>query len=227
MATGWFRESYRHQLAANGVRMRVPKNAYYASKGGYGGALLGAAHDLGSEKSSIQMAGELGKETLTPIERAGEATEPAAYSEGQDIVPDVRSGGEKSVDDAFALGGNMFEKQYMAKKGYTAETAPYYDQAPGLTPNEVYAFEERTGRKHKGESWGEYFKRESTDEVDENATPDIVTLPESRKALPLFAKKNPKVQALSPGARVIAVPALLGAWSGESGAAWLDRKVKK
>ncbi len=250
MNHGWFNETYRHKLAANGVRTVTPKNAYYSTKGGYGGSLLGAAHEFGSQKTSIVQAGELGKATLTPVERAGEATEPAAYEEGQSIVPDVKSsaadvedaamkGGADAPFAAFEMGGNLFEKQYMAKKGYTAETAPYYDESPGMNPNEVYAFEERTGRKHANESWRDYFKRESTDEVDEKSKPDIVTLPESRKPLPVFAKKqspqlnlymahkNAKVQALSPGMRVVAVPALLGAWSGESGANWLDRKVKK
>jgi hypothetical protein len=173
MASGWFKESYRHTLARAGVKTTptttITQTKYFSSKplsGGNGGRLLQSAYDFGSQKSSILKAGELGKSTLEPVERAGEASEPLAFKQGQEFTPDVKQKAADAEDTWMTAGGKLMEEQYMAKKSYksyTKETAPYYDQAPNMTPDEVWAFEERTGRRHKGEPLSEYLKRPATD----------------------------------------------------------------
>lgn len=149
MNKGWHKDYHRHYLAAK--YGEAPGKINMRS----GGDLIAASNALG-QRLSISNAMDEGTKVI-----------PAAIELGKGTNAKSRNAGFYETDAA-----NHTATHYLAKEGHV--DAPKYKHVPWLkTKKQIEAFEEKTGRKHDGESAEHYLNREVTDEVDEEKEPEL------------------------------------------------------
>ena len=149
MNKGWHKDYHRHYLAAK--YGEAPGKINMRS----GGDLLAASNALG-QRLSISNAMDEGTKVI-----------PAAIAVGEGTNAKSRNAGWYETDAA-----NHTATHYLAKEGHVNE--PKYKHVPWLkTKKQIEAFEEKTGRKHEGESTAHYLDREATEEVNEDAEPEL------------------------------------------------------
>jgi hypothetical protein len=184
MNKGWRKDYHRHYLAAK--YGEAPGKINMRS----GGDLIAASNALG-QRLSISNAMDEGTKVI-----------PAAIAAGEGTNAKSRNAGFYETDAA-----NHTATHYLAKEGHVDK--PKYEHAPWLkTKKQIEAFEEKTGRKHKGESTAHYLNREATEEVDEEKEPELYM---ARKL------SSSEIDELSsrPGVKKVAVENYLSTLSGD------------